>query len=174
MYLDGLLLLGPIGLGLDLALTLELLDSIPMLPSHLGSHAPQVGEAATRPQARDTEGLGDNHALLLVERRRAAVEHLSTSTQATTTQPNTPPPHTNPHTSTHSHPTPSLSILVINSPACQCALVCLVTKVVSRARSILMLGPLAANTSLSHPHPPHPSRTTLPNSGRLVEETRKL
>ena len=75
-HLDEVLLLRPVRLGLDLALGLKLLYGIPMLPPHLGSHAPQVRVAATRPEASHTEGLGDHHPLLLVEGRGAAFEHL--------------------------------------------------------------------------------------------------
>ena len=74
--LDNVLLLGPVGIALNLTLGLELLNGIPMLPSHLGSHASQVSVAAARSQAVDAERLGDHHALLLVEGGGHTVEHL--------------------------------------------------------------------------------------------------
>lgn len=49
-HLDHLLLLRPVSLGLDLTLRLQSLDCLPVLPAHLGAHAPQVSEPAVKPR----------------------------------------------------------------------------------------------------------------------------
>lgn len=55
-----------VSLGADLALGLELLDDVLVLPAHLGGEALDGAVLTAGTETEDTEGLGDNHTLHLI------------------------------------------------------------------------------------------------------------
>src|SRR5262249_43920644 len=63
------------GRGPGLALGLEFVDEVVVLPSDLFREVAQTAEGAARPQAQDAEGGGDHDFLDLIVRVRDALKH---------------------------------------------------------------------------------------------------
>merc|ERR1719217_724939 len=74
--LEGGLLLGEVGGGLDLTLALQALDEVLVLPADVRGEVAQLAEAALRADAQHLEAVWDNHALLAVKWVRDALEAL--------------------------------------------------------------------------------------------------
>merc|ERR1740121_2118915 len=64
------------GLALDLALALQALDEVLVLPAELVGEVGELAEAALGAQAQHLEGGGHDHALLAIEGVRDALEAL--------------------------------------------------------------------------------------------------
>jgi len=72
----GSLLLQVVGLGTDLSLGLQALNQAGLLPAHLSREGAQLGVFAVGLQAQHLQGLGHDHALLLVPGVGDALEAL--------------------------------------------------------------------------------------------------
>mmetsp|Transcript_23637 Transcript_23637/g.89768 ORF Transcript_23637/g.89768 Transcript_23637/m.89768 type:complete len:208 (+) Transcript_23637:421-1044(+) len=64
------------GVAVDLALRLEALHEVAVLPSHGVGEVAELAEVAAGAELKDAEGLGHDHALHLVERGGDALESL--------------------------------------------------------------------------------------------------